>query len=336
MLFALLAPLLLAAPHASADAAVSHYRYKTHRTVIKVKPGNTSKASPAVDRQSLTARRKKRSNINNKVTAIFRFFQREQQLVRTIKSIAKNYNIAPVHMMGAIAGEHAFNVDVYDKVQHYAMRSITFAGNKLVSFSCRKCRMSLNEFLELDKVKPCKRRKDSDAYWSCVENVWMKEFFNKTIDGRKFPRLRFNEAFFNPYALGQTYGLGQLSPLSALKATDTTSRIGRLKKLSIDDPALVYGHIMDTNKNLHYIAATIRNAIDIYRKEANFDISENPGVVATLYNLGYVRKRARALYQKNLKQLSAKKALVYPQVNFYGWFVNNYQTSLQRLLDAAK
>ncbi|PLX35689.1 MAG: hypothetical protein C0605_08795 [Hyphomicrobiales bacterium] len=329
---ALLAGLLCAAAPAE---AVSYSQYKRHRIVVKVDPGNAQKKSPAVSRQSLTARRKTRTNINNKVTAIFRFFQREKKLILKIKAIAATYKIDPLHILGAIAGEHAFNVDVYDKVQHYAMKSITFAGNRFVSFSCRKCRMSLDEFLKLDALKPCKRKLGSDRYWNCVENIWIRSYYNRTVDGRKFPRLRFNEAFFNPYALGQTYGLGQLSPLSALKATDLTHKIGGLAKLDSTDPAKVYAHIMDTEKNLHYIAATIRNAISIYRRTANFDISKNAGLVATLYNLGHVRRRAAKLYAANLKLLKAGKALQYPQVNYYGWFVNAHRTRLQRLLDAA-
>lgn len=330
---ALLACLLLPTGPAS---AISYNQYRKHRIVVKVKPGNVQKKTPLVDRQSLTARRKTRSNINNKVTAIFRFFQREKKLLISIKAIAKTYKIKPLHMLGAIAGEHAFNVDVYDKVQQYAMRSITFAGNRFVSFTCRKCRMSLKDFLKLAPLKSCKRKKGSDQFWSCVEAVWMKDYFNRKVEGKKFPRLRFNEAFFNPYALGQTYGLGQLSPLSALKATDITHKIGGLKKLDNTDPAMVYGHIMDTEKNLHYIAATIKNAISVYRRRANFDISKNAGLVATLYNLGHVRRRAAALYAANLKRLRAGKKLKYPQVNYYGWFVNAHRTRLQNLLDAAK
>lgn len=320
----------------SPASAISYYQYKNHRTVIKVKPGVLVETSPEIDRQSLTARRKTKTNINNKVTAIFRFFRREKDLVIKLKTIAKKYRIDPLHMLGAIAGEHAFNVDVYDKVQHYAMKSISFAGNKFVSFSCRKCRMSLTEFLKLEPLKTCQPKQGSHRYWSCVETIWMSTYFNKKVEGRTFPRLRFNEAFFNPYALGQTYGLGQLSPLSALKATDATHKIGGLKKLNSDNPAEVYAHILDTEKNLHYIAATIRNAISVYRKKANFDISQNAGIIATLYNLGRVHSRAEALYKTNLTRLRAGEELKYPRENYYGWFVNSRQADLQKLLDNAK
>ncbi len=317
--------------------AISYSQYRAHKIVIEVEPGNILAVSPAVDVNSITARRngkvKRKTNINNKVKAAFNFFRREKELIGKLKEIAKQYKIDPMHMMGAIIGEHAFNVDVYDNVQHYVMKSIAFGGNRFVSFSCRKCGLSLKDFLELEPLKTCERSKGSHKFWSCAENIWTSTYYNKKIDKKSFPRLRFNEAFFNPYALGQTYGLGQLSPLTALKASDTTSRIGGLEKLDISNPAQVYTHIIDTDKNLHYIAATIRNAILIYRQKANFDISKNPGLVATLYNLGHVINRADALYKKNLELLKEHKKIKYPQVNYYGWFVNAHYDDLKKLLE---
>ncbi len=313
--------------------AVSYSSYKAHRVVLKVKPGNTQATSPAIDPNSNTAKRKKRTQYNNKIRAIFSFFRREKELIGKIKTIAGKYKIAPIHMLGAIAGEHAFNVNVFDDVQKYAMKSIVFGGNRFVSFSCRKCGLKLSEFLKLEPLKKCNPQKGSQKFWSCAENIWTSTYYNKKVGKKKYPRLRFNEAFFNPYALGQTYGLGQLSPLTALKATDTTHKMGGLKKLDISRPAEVYSHILDTDKNLHYIAATIRLAISNYRRIANFDISRNPGVVATLYNLGHVRNKAYALYRKNLKRLKARKKLAYPEVNYYGWFVNARQKDLEKLLN---
>lgn len=313
--------------------AVSYASYKAHRVVLRVKPGNTQLTSPAIDPNSNTAKRKKRTQYNNKIKAIFNFFRRERKLVGKVKTIAKMYKVAPIHVLGAIAGEHAFNVNVFDDVQKYAMKSVLFGGNRFVSFSCRKCGMKLSEFLELEPLKTCKRKKGSQRFWSCAENVWIRTYYDKKIDKKKYPRLRFNEAFFNPYSLGQTYGLGQLSPLTALKATDTVHKLGGLEKLDINKPAQVYRHILDTDKNLHYIAATIKLAIDSYRRIANFDISRNPGLVATLYNLGHVRNKAFGLYKTNLKRLKARKKLLYPKVNYYGWFVNARQKDLEKLLE---
>ncbi len=321
---------LAAAPDEA--GAVSYASYKARQVVLKVRPGNQQLTSPAIDPNSNTAKRRKRTQYNNKIKAIFGFFRREKELVGKIKTIARIYNIAPVHILGAIAGEHAFNVNVFDDVQKYAMKSIVFGGNRFVSFACRKCGLKLSEFLELGPLKKCNPKKGSQQFWSCAENIWISTYYDKKVGKIKYPRLRFNEAFFNPYSLGQTYGLGQLSPLTALKATDLTSKLGGLKKLDISRPAEVYSHILDTDKNLHYIAATIRLAIESYRRIANFDISANPGLAATLYNLGHVRNKALRLYERNLKLLKSGKKLHYPQVNYYGWFVNARQKDLEKLL----
>ena len=49
---------------------------------------------------------------------------------------------------------------------------------------------------------------------------------------------------------------------------------------------------MDPDLTLPYVAATLRNRIDAYRDIAGFDISQNPGITATLYNVGNPEARA--------------------------------------------
>ncbi len=102
--------------------------------------------------------------------------------------------------------------------------------------------------------------------------------------------------------------------------------------LTIDDAGQVYQQIMSPDTSLDYVAANIRVEIDIYKKIAGFDISQNPGITATLYNLGDAATRARELKAEN--DARAKKGLgpVYPQENFYGWLVNDKEAELRKLL----
>ncbi|TGP13164.1 DUF1402 family protein, partial [Mesorhizobium sp. M1D.F.Ca.ET.234.01.1.1] len=92
--------------------------------------------------------------------------------------------------------------------------------------------------------------------------------------------------FFQPYYAGQTFGLGQLNPLTALQMSDLVHKVSGLPKLDVSDPNSVYKTIMDPDLTLPYVAATIRKSIDAYKSIAGFDISGNPGLTATLYNVG--------------------------------------------------
>ena len=47
------------------------------------------------------------------------------------------------------------------------------------------------------------------------------------------------------------------------------------------------------------MAALIKVEIDAYKRIAGFDISKNPGITATLYNLGDAATRARELKATN-------------------------------------
>ncbi len=158
--------------------------------------------------------------------------------------------------------------------------------------------------------------------WTCREAVWERKFRGKVTGGKAWPHNRFSAVFFQPFYAGQTFGLGQLNPLTALEISDLVHRVSGLPELSAERPRQVYETIMDPDKTLPYVAAAIRMSIDAYRDIAGVDISQNPGITATLYNLGNPEDRARAL--------KARGGL--PQENFYGWFVNHKLPELRRLM----
>jgi hypothetical protein len=113
--------------------------------------------------------------------------------------------------------------------------------------------------------------------------------------------------------------------------SDIVSRVSGLPKLNHDDPQQVYRTIMDPDLTLPYVAATIRKSIDAYRDIAGFDISKNPGITATLYNIGNPEARAQALKAENRKRAAAGQAPRMPQENYYGWFVNDKLDDLTAL-----
>ena len=61
-------------------------------------------------------------------------------------------------------------------------------------------------------------------------------------------------------------------------------------------------------------------------------LSREPNNAATLYNLGDAATRARQLRADNEKRRQKGQQLVYPEENFYGWFINDRLDELRKLL----
>ena len=77
---------------------------------------------------------------------------------------------------------------------------------------------------------------DSYSLWTCRERVWNRDFRGKTVDGTAFPDNRFSAVFFQPYYAGQTFGLGQLNPLTALQMSDLVHQVSGLPRLDASEP----------------------------------------------------------------------------------------------------
>ena len=140
----------------------------------------------------------------------------------------------------------------------------------------------VGDFIQRPEFETCASAKGSYGQWTCREHVWNESFRGKTVGGRAYPNNRFSAVFFQPFYAGQTFGIGQLNPLTALQMSDTVARISGLPKLDYRDPKSVYATIMDPDQTLPYVAATLRKSIDAYAQIAGFDISGNPGITATL------------------------------------------------------
>ena len=187
------------------------------------------------------------------------------------------------------------------------------------------------DFVQRPEFEPCAAMKGSYALWNCRENVWNSTFRGQTVDGVAYPRNRFSAVFFQPFYAGQTFGLGQLNPLTALQMTDMVNRVSGLPKIDASDGKEVYRTIMDPDLTLPYMAATLKNSIDAYKRIAGFDISKNPGLTATLYNTGDPEMRARALATENETRMAAGEPERLPEENYYGWLINEKLGELKTL-----
>ena len=290
-----------------------------------VPPGNRHAEQPDVPGASVRRTKGTKTSFDRKYEKVHDLLASDHELMAKIKKVSAAYGIDPIHVIGAIVGEHTYNVDAYDRLQSYYVKAASYAGE---NFRFAYNGEDVDDFIERPQFAECNGKGDSYTLWSCREDVWESDFRGKTVGGESFPNNRFSAVFFQPFYAGQTFGLGQINPLTALMLSDLVSKVSGYEKLNEKDAGAVYKAIMEPDVSLAFVAASIRRSIDDYKQIADMDISKNPGLTATLYNVGNSRQRAAALAAKN----RASGENVWPEENYYGWLVNDKLDELERLL----
>ena len=296
---------------------------EAHADVRRMPEGNRNVEQPNVPGASVRRTKAGKTSFDAKYDKVRDLLANDGQLMGKIKSTAAKYGINPIHMVGAIVGEHTYNVDAYDRLQSYYVKAASYTGSFRFAYDGE----SITDFVARPEFSQCAGKKGSYALWTCRESVWNRSFKGETVGGTSFPNNRFSAVFFQPFYAGQTFGLGQINPLTALTLTDDVARISGYDRLDESDAAGVYQAIMDPDISLAYMAASIRRSIDAYKKIAGVDISKNPGLTATLYNIGNPDARAAAFAARR-----AAGELTWPEENYYGWLINDKLADLQSLL----
>jgi hypothetical protein len=297
--------------------------------VITVPPGNRNEKRPKLAALSILWTAANKGSYEAKYRKIYSMLQRDKRLVGNIKKVAGIYGIDPVYMIGAIVGEHTYNVDGLDSLQGYYVKAAQYSD---LEFQFEYKGETAEQFFQRPQFAQCNGFKSNYEAWDCRSVIWRTKFEGKFVDGKKFSGDRLQRVFFKPGIMGQTFGLGQMSPITALMVNDIVHQKSGLPLLDINKANQVYQVIMDPDKTIHYMAANLRVSIDLYRNIAGFDITKNPGVIATLYNLGEAATRARALRVENDQAKARGQGPVFPEENFYGWLVNDRLDELRKLL----
>lgn len=302
------------------------------RAGVIVPPGNRHAEQPDVPFGSASRTRALKTTYEAKYRKVYGLLQRDQALRDKIRLAADQFGIDPIHVAGAIVGEHTYNVDAYDRLQSYYVKAIAYLNS---SFAFAHDGERVDDFIQRPQFAKCAEFTGSYDQWICRENVWDTSFRGKTVDGKAFPNNRFSAVFFQPFYAGQTFGIGQLNPLTALTMSDFVHAKTGLPVLDHKDAQEVYRTIMDPDRTLTYVAATLRKSIDAYEAIAGFDISGNPGITATLYNVGDPEGRARALKTENILRARRGEPRKLPEENYYGWLVNDKLSELRELFPSS-
>ncbi len=297
--------------------------------VTLVPAGNRNIEQPPIPGASTRRTQATNTSFQAKYRKVYALLQNDPELRGKIRKVAAAYGVDPIHIVGALVGEHTYNVGAYDRLQTYYVKAMSYLTSRL-SFAYKG--EDVSDFIRRPEFSRCADETGSNEVWLCREEVWDHAFRGKTVGGTSFPNDRFSATFFQPYYAGQTFGLGQLNPLTALEMSDMVNKVSGLPKLDVKDPNRIYNTIMDPDLTLPYVAAIVKSSIQAYRNIAGFDISGNPGITATLYNIGNPEARARALKRENDRRRAAGEPEKLPEENYYGWLVNDKLAELQALL----
>lgn len=318
-------------------SAVNSQNYQELNKNIIIVPSGLLTTSPIISDETFAKIAKKNNlseknftvedlnKLDNKFNKVVEVLKKEH-VFEKISQIAPKYNIDPEAVAACIIGEHVFNVSIADSFQSYFVNIYSKWIDKHNSIQ--------HVYLQLLKEPDIKAILDNNALtdyekWDSIFIIYNQKYRNT----KNYPNSNFIFTFFNPYGAGLTYGLGQLSPIRVLLTNDIAVKMAGLPKINPSDTDKLYFATLDVDTNINYVAATVVASIENYKKYANFDISHNIGVIATLYNLGDEKTRAKKLAKTNENLAKNNKQIQYPQENFYGWYMNKKQADIKKLVN---
>lgn len=112
-----------------------------------------------------------------------------------------------------------------------------------------------------------------------------------------------------------SFGLGQINLSAGREAENYLARIENRAPMSDAD---LIKDIADPLGSIRVAGTIIRKVQDDYKAQG-FDISKDPGILTSLYNLGHSEQRA----------LQTKQEGRTPQVNYFGLFVQKYKEDIE-------
>ncbi len=135
--------------------------------VTLVPEGNRHASQPGVPAASAKRTREMNTTYEAKYQKIYNLLKSDTKLRSKIASVARTYGIDPVHIVGALIGEHTYNVDAYDRLQTYYVKAISYVKQGL-SFDYQG--ETIGAFVKRPEFSACAQFKDSLRLWTCRED----------------------------------------------------------------------------------------------------------------------------------------------------------------------
>lgn len=170
---------------------------------IAVPPGNRSVTQPAIPKTSADRARAFNTTYDEKYEQIIALLTRETKLVTQIKEAAAAYRLDPIHIIGALVGEHTYNVSAIGKVQTYYVKALAYTN---ADFSFRYKGVPVQSFVKKPEFKECATLTGSAELWNCRDQVWDDHFRGKTVDNISYEPISFQRAFSSHFMAGKRLG----------------------------------------------------------------------------------------------------------------------------------
>ncbi|MBL7689326.1 MAG: DUF1402 family protein [Bdellovibrionaceae bacterium] len=293
------------------------YRACSDRDVQRLPPGNQNANIPSLPRNSklrllafeqISVPNEPDANATKEILAfgarrvpeILRELQ-HLGLISEIKQVGRAYNIDPALVLAPIVVEMSFN-GFLDRALQDKLSSVK--GAQLAAKSTQ-----LQELTKDPEVRACMSASISNYWkWKCVD------YFMSAYDG----------AYLRSSLSGiGTYGIAQFNPVLVWSLNDVVAKTSGYKKIQFGDFASSLQTVLDPKATIHYIAAYLQTAMQIYRDVSCFDVSGNLGVTATLYNLGNEYQRAFYAAERFRQERTT------PQENYFGWYANAFEKEIR-------
>src|SRR3569832_1327050 len=84
-----------------------------------VPPRNRNTKQPDIPGASSRRTQTTNTSFQAKYRKVYALLQNDPDLRGKIRKVAAAYGIDPMHIVGAIVGEHTYNVDAYDRLRTY-------------------------------------------------------------------------------------------------------------------------------------------------------------------------------------------------------------------------
>ena len=94
-----------------------------------VPAGNRNAVQPDIPGASSRRTQATNTTFQAKYRKVYALLQSDAELRAKIKKAAAAYGINPLHIVGAIVGEHTYNVDAYDRLQTYYVKAISYLSS---------------------------------------------------------------------------------------------------------------------------------------------------------------------------------------------------------------
>ncbi|WP_316860276.1 DUF1402 family protein [uncultured Cohaesibacter sp.] len=185
------------------------------KSVRVVPAGNRLQKQPKIPTSSSLRTSAQKTSFDKKYEKIKTLLQSDKKLISKIKKIADVYDIEPIHMIGAMVGEHTYNINVFDHLQTYYTKAAIYSGMR-IRFAYDG--ENIEDFLKREQFESCKDVKDSYDLWNCRQAIWKKGFSRQDSRRKGFSERSVQQDFLSAPLCGPDLWSGSDQPSDRAKA----------------------------------------------------------------------------------------------------------------------